>query len=56
MVLVGFAVLTALLGAVMCLFQAHLKRLLAFATISQVGLAMIGVACSRRAAWRARRC
>ena len=43
-VLVGFAVLTALLGAVMCLFQAHLKRLLAFATISQVGLAMIGVA------------
>jgi multicomponent Na+:H+ antiporter subunit D len=41
-VLVGFAVLTALLGAVMCLFQANLKRLLAFATISQVGLAMIG--------------
>jgi multicomponent Na+:H+ antiporter subunit D len=43
-VLVGFAVLTALLGAVMCLFQAHLKRLLAFVTISQVGLAMIGIA------------
>jgi multicomponent Na+:H+ antiporter subunit D len=43
-VLISFAVLTALLGAVMCLFQAHLKRLLAFATISQVGLAMIGVA------------
>jgi multicomponent Na+:H+ antiporter subunit D len=43
-VLVTFAVLTALLGAVMCLFQNHLKRLLAFATISQVGLALIGVA------------
>lgn len=44
LVLVCFAVVTALLGAVMCLFQAHLKRLLAFVTISQVGLAMIGVA------------
>ena len=43
-VLVGFAVLTALLGATMCLFQANLKRLLAFVTVSQVGLAMIGVA------------
>jgi multicomponent Na+:H+ antiporter subunit D len=43
-VLVGFAVVTALLGAVMCLFQPHLKRLLAFVTISQVGLAMVGVA------------
>jgi multicomponent Na+:H+ antiporter subunit D len=43
-VLVSFAVLTALLGAVMCLFQANLKRLLAFVTVSQVGLAMIGVA------------
>lgn len=43
-VLVAFAALTALLGAVMCLFQNHLKRLLAFATISQVGLALIGVA------------
>jgi multicomponent Na+:H+ antiporter subunit D len=43
-VLISFAVLTALLGAVMCLFQAHLKRLLAFVTISQVGLALIGIA------------
>jgi multicomponent Na+:H+ antiporter subunit D len=43
-VLVGFAVLTALLGAVMCLFQSNLKRLLAFVTISQIGLALIGVA------------
>jgi multicomponent Na+:H+ antiporter subunit D len=44
LVLVCFAVLTALLGAVMCLFQAHLKRLLAFVTVSQVGLALIGIA------------
>jgi multicomponent Na+:H+ antiporter subunit D len=44
LVLVCFAVVTALLGAVMCLFQAHLKRLLAFVTISQIGLGMIGVA------------
>ena len=43
-VLVSFALVTAVLGAVMCLFQAHLKRLLAFATISQVGVALIGVA------------
>jgi multicomponent Na+:H+ antiporter subunit D len=43
-VLVGFAVLTALLGAVMALGQDHLKRLLAFVTISQIGLALIGVA------------
>ena len=42
-VLVSFAVVTALLGAVMCLFQANLKRLMAFVTVSQVGLAMIGV-------------
>jgi multicomponent Na+:H+ antiporter subunit D len=42
-VLVGFAVLTALLGAVMSLYQEQLKRLLAFTTISQVGLALIGV-------------
>jgi multicomponent Na+:H+ antiporter subunit D len=42
-VLVGFAVATALLGATMCLVQEHLKRLLAFATISQVGVALVGV-------------
>jgi multicomponent Na+:H+ antiporter subunit D len=42
-VLVGFAVVTALLGAVMALGQDHLKRLLAFVTISQIGLALIGV-------------
>lgn len=42
-VLIAFAVVTAVVGAVMCLLQEQLKRLLAFATISQVGLAMIGV-------------
>ena len=42
-VLVAFAVLTALVGAVMALGQDHLKRLLAFVTISQIGLALIGI-------------
>jgi multicomponent Na+:H+ antiporter subunit D len=42
-VLVGFAVVTALVGAVMALGQDHLKRLLAFVTISQIGLALIGI-------------
>ncbi|HEX5617373.1 MAG TPA: proton-conducting transporter membrane subunit [Solirubrobacteraceae bacterium] len=42
-VLVGFAVVTALLGALLALVQNHLKRLLAFVTISQIGLALIGV-------------
>jgi multicomponent Na+:H+ antiporter subunit D len=42
-VLVGFAVVTALVGAVMALVQDHLKRLLAFVTISQIGLALIGI-------------
>jgi multicomponent Na+:H+ antiporter subunit D len=42
-VLVGFGVLTAFLGALLALGQDHLKRLLAFVTISQLGLALIGV-------------
>jgi multicomponent Na+:H+ antiporter subunit D len=42
-VLIGFAVVTALLGALLALAQNHLKRLLAFVTISQIGLALIGV-------------
>ncbi len=42
-VIVGFAVVTALVGAVMALAQDHLKRLLAFVTISQIGLALIGI-------------
>ncbi|MFJ8159970.1 complex I subunit 5 family protein [Streptomyces sp. NPDC096136] len=35
---------TALLGAVMCWQQRHLKRLLAFSTISHVGLFLVGIA------------
>ncbi|MEW1910052.1 complex I subunit 5 family protein [Kitasatospora sp. NPDC085895] len=36
--------LTALVGAVMCWQQRHLKRLLAFSTVGHVGLFLIGVA------------
>ena len=43
-VLVAVGLLTGLLGAVLALAQRHLKRLLAFATISYVGLFMIGIA------------
>ena len=39
----GFGAATALLGGVMCLLQRHLKRLLAFSTVSHSGLMMIGV-------------
>jgi multicomponent Na+:H+ antiporter subunit D len=42
-VLVAAGVLTAVLGAVMCCAQHHLKRMLAFATIAQVGLFLIGL-------------
>jgi len=42
-VLVGFGVVTAILGAAMSLVQDHLRRLLAFVTISQIGLALIAV-------------
>ena len=42
-VLVGAGVLTGLLGAVMCAAQHHLKRMLAFATIAQVGLFLVGL-------------
>ncbi|MDI5962573.1 complex I subunit 5 family protein [Streptantibioticus silvisoli] len=41
---VGFGVLTALTGAVMCWQQRHLKRMLAFSTIAHVGLFLTGVA------------
>jgi multicomponent Na+:H+ antiporter subunit D len=43
-VLLGFGVATAVVGAVMCLLQRHLKRLLAFSTISHMGLFACGVA------------
>ncbi|MFE0510695.1 complex I subunit 5 family protein [Streptomyces sp. NPDC058964] len=42
--LAALGVLTALLGAVMCWQQRHLKRLLAFSTVSHVGLFLIGIA------------
>jgi len=41
--LIGLGTLSALVGAVMCLAQRHLKRLLAFSTISHSGLFLIGV-------------
>jgi multicomponent Na+:H+ antiporter subunit D len=37
-------VVTALLGAVMCFLQSHLKRLLAYSTISHAGVMLVGVA------------
>jgi multicomponent Na+:H+ antiporter subunit D len=42
-VLVALGALTAVWGAVLCLAQHHLKRMLAFVTTSQIGLALIGV-------------
>jgi multicomponent Na+:H+ antiporter subunit D len=42
-VLLAAGVLTALLGALMCAAQHHLKRMLAFATIAQVGLFLAGL-------------
>jgi multicomponent Na+:H+ antiporter subunit D len=41
--LVGVGILTALVGGVMCLFQADLKRLLAFLTVSHGGIFLVGV-------------
>jgi multicomponent Na+:H+ antiporter subunit D len=43
-ILIAAGVITALLGAVMCFVQRHLKRLLAFSTISHVGLFVCAVA------------
>lgn len=42
--LLGFGIATAIVGAVMCFLQRHLKRLLAFSTISHMGLFIIGAA------------
>ncbi len=41
---VALGVLTALVGAVLCWQQRHLKRLLAFSTVAHVGLFLVGVA------------
>jgi multicomponent Na+:H+ antiporter subunit D len=42
-ILIGFGLLTALLGGAMALAQDHLKRLLAFAVISFVGVFLVGL-------------
>lgn len=42
--LLALGVLTALVGAVMCWQQRHLKRMLAFSTVGHVGLFLIGAA------------
>jgi multicomponent Na+:H+ antiporter subunit D len=42
--LLVLGVLTALLGAVMCWHQRHLKRLLAFSTVAHTGLFLVGIA------------
>jgi multicomponent Na+:H+ antiporter subunit D len=41
--LVVLGVLTALVGAAMCVAQRHIKRLLAFSTISHTGMFLIGL-------------
>jgi multicomponent Na+:H+ antiporter subunit D len=43
-VLVALGTATALLGALMCFLQRHVKRLLAYATISNAGVMLTGVA------------
>jgi multicomponent Na+:H+ antiporter subunit D len=43
-ILVGFGVVTALAGGLLCLMQRHLKRLIAFSTVSHTGLFLIGIA------------
>jgi multicomponent Na+:H+ antiporter subunit D len=41
--LIAFGSAAALLGGVMCVLQRHIKRLLAYSTISHVGLLLVGV-------------
>jgi multicomponent Na+:H+ antiporter subunit D len=43
-VLLALGVFTSLLGAVMAFLQRHLKRLLAYSTISHMGIALVGIA------------
>ncbi|HET8605393.1 MAG TPA: complex I subunit 5 family protein [Gaiellaceae bacterium] len=43
MLLVWLGVATALLGALMCFLQRHLKRMLAFATIAHVGIVLAAI-------------
>jgi multicomponent Na+:H+ antiporter subunit D len=42
-VLVALGVVTALIGALMCIQQRHIKRLLAFSSISHVGMFVCGI-------------
>jgi multicomponent Na+:H+ antiporter subunit D len=42
-IMIAIGVLTALLGAWMCTVQRHIKRLLAFSTISHVGVFVCGI-------------
>jgi multicomponent Na+:H+ antiporter subunit D len=41
--LIWLGLVTALLGAVMCFLQRHLKRMLAFSTISHAGAMLVGI-------------
>lgn len=43
-VLLGFGALTVVVGGVMCYAEHHLKRLLAFSTVSHAGLMLLAVA------------
>ena len=43
-ILVALGVLTALVGGVMAFLQRHLKRLLAYSTVSNAGIFLIGIA------------
>jgi multicomponent Na+:H+ antiporter subunit D len=43
LVLVVLGLVTSLLGAVMCFLQRHLKRLLAYSTISHAGIMLLGI-------------
>jgi multicomponent Na+:H+ antiporter subunit D len=43
-VLLVLGIVSALLGAVMCFLQSHLKRLLAYSTISHSGAMLVGIA------------
>jgi len=55
-VLLGLGILTAVVGAVMALAQIHLKRMLAFLTMSHLGIYLIGAGLLTPLAWPARRC
>ncbi|MFF0223859.1 complex I subunit 5 family protein [Streptomyces sp. NPDC004629] len=48
--LVTLGVLTALTGALMCWYQRHIKRLLAYSTIAHMGLFVVGIGVLKPAA------